>query len=410
MSRAGARGGLGHSSVGSRSTPSPIAPCGCAPRSLRAAAAASGAPDTRDSIPFLLSTASQRATAARLETARSDIGLDFPGSGDPCSGTTSWQLMPEAGAHCEEHTAASAIEMLERAAFASSEQLRQQAAEVEATQRREPQRLAHRLPLLAAGGGGVGAHPLRRQQQHRRLVVASEAGRAQQAQHGGGRQRHHLAAQQGRVEHHDGVQGGLRGGRGGGGGGGPLLLLLLRRQVLLQLELLLPLLLQALQEERLAACHAHAQQLRRQQLRLRVRVRVLAAKQLQAAAAGPTACAAAAGSSGKVHASEGPASARAARGLPIAAPRRQRQRLHRARLVIVRALQNLDPTSAGGPLGGPYRWWEEAELQDLCAAVGLADFRRERDWRFIMFAATKPGGAGSAASAAPWDASGSASE
>ncbi|PNH02970.1 hypothetical protein TSOC_011015 [Tetrabaena socialis] len=37
------------------------------------------------------------------------------------------------------------------------------------------------------------------------------------------------------------------------------------------------------------------------------------------------------------------------------------------------------------------KYWEEAELRDLCASVGLAGFRRERDWRFIMFAATKPG-------------------
>ncbi|GLC56003.1 hypothetical protein PLESTB_001054000 [Pleodorina starrii] len=52
----------------------------------------------------------------------------------------------------------------------------------------------------------------------------------------------------------------------------------------------------------------------------------------------------------------------------------------------VRPLSQLDPTAAA-----PYRWWEEQELRDLCAAVGLQDFRRERTWRFIMFAVTKPG-------------------
>ncbi|KAJ9515997.1 hypothetical protein QJQ45_016830, partial [Haematococcus lacustris] len=56
-------------------------------------------------------------------------------------------------------------------------------------------------------------------------------------------------------------------------------------------------------------------------------------------------------------------------------------------------------------LAGPYKWWEEAELRDLSASVGLQcwcdwaatamfcmlqDFKCERQWRFIMFAATKP--------------------
>lgn len=45
----------------------------------------------------------------------------------------------------------------------------------------------------------------------------------------------------------------------------------------------------------------------------------------------------------------------------------------------------LDPSGRA-----PYRWWEEGELRDLCTSVGLQDFRRQREWRFIMFAASKP--------------------
>ena len=37
-----------------------------------------------------------------------------------------------------------------------------------------------------------------------------------------------------------------------------------------------------------------------------------------------------------------------------------------------------------------YKWWEEDELKDLCASVGLESFTRERSWRFIMFSARKP--------------------
>ncbi len=48
----------------------------------------------------------------------------------------------------------------------------------------------------------------------------------------------------------------------------------------------------------------------------------------------------------------------------------------------------LDPVSAGS--GSNYRWWEEAELKDLCATVGLVNFQRERRLRFIMFSASKP--------------------
>jgi len=41
---------------------------------------------------------------------------------------------------------------------------------------------------------------------------------------------------------------------------------------------------------------------------------------------------------------------------------------------------------------GQYKWWEEEELRDLCTGVGLQGFERERQWRFIMFAARKPMG------------------
>jgi hypothetical protein len=37
-----------------------------------------------------------------------------------------------------------------------------------------------------------------------------------------------------------------------------------------------------------------------------------------------------------------------------------------------------------------FRYWEEDELKDLVAAVGLQDYTRTRSRMFIMFAATKP--------------------
>lgn len=43
------------------------------------------------------------------------------------------------------------------------------------------------------------------------------------------------------------------------------------------------------------------------------------------------------------------------------------------------------------PEQAQFRWWTERELRDLCAAVGLVDFRRERKNRFILFSARKPG-------------------
>ena len=38
----------------------------------------------------------------------------------------------------------------------------------------------------------------------------------------------------------------------------------------------------------------------------------------------------------------------------------------------------------------PYRWWEEQELRDLTASMGLQNFQRHRRNRFILFAVTKP--------------------
>eukprot|EP00878_Enallax_costatus_P015619 GHUV01016361.1.p1 GENE.GHUV01016361.1~~GHUV01016361.1.p1 ORF type:complete len:367 (+),score=104.38 GHUV01016361.1:734-1834(+) len=41
-----------------------------------------------------------------------------------------------------------------------------------------------------------------------------------------------------------------------------------------------------------------------------------------------------------------------------------------------------------------YRLWEEQELIDLCRAVGLEGYQRDRRFRFILFAASKPALAG----------------
>jgi len=51
---------------------------------------------------------------------------------------------------------------------------------------------------------------------------------------------------------------------------------------------------------------------------------------------------------------------------------------------LVRPLRGLEPTT------GSYRWWDEAELKDLCTAVGLQGYKRERNNRFIMFSVKKP--------------------
>ncbi|EIE18993.1 S-adenosyl-L-methionine-dependent methyltransferase [Coccomyxa subellipsoidea C-169] len=53
---------------------------------------------------------------------------------------------------------------------------------------------------------------------------------------------------------------------------------------------------------------------------------------------------------------------------------------------LVRPLNSLDPMSGGSN----YQWWEEAELRELTAAMGLQDFQRHRTNRFIMFAVQKP--------------------
>lgn len=50
----------------------------------------------------------------------------------------------------------------------------------------------------------------------------------------------------------------------------------------------------------------------------------------------------------------------------------------------------LDPTNIGGITNSTYKWWEEQELRDLCEAVGLVKFQRERSMRFIMFSVQKP--------------------
>lgn len=56
---------------------------------------------------------------------------------------------------------------------------------------------------------------------------------------------------------------------------------------------------------------------------------------------------------------------------------------------VLKPLRPLEMLSTGGTRMA-YRWWAEQELRDLCTSVGLQDFSRDRQWRFIMFAATKP--------------------
>lgn len=48
----------------------------------------------------------------------------------------------------------------------------------------------------------------------------------------------------------------------------------------------------------------------------------------------------------------------------------------------------LDPITLGG--GSNYQWWEETELRELTAVMGLQNFQRHRSNRFIMFSAQKP--------------------
>ena len=56
----------------------------------------------------------------------------------------------------------------------------------------------------------------------------------------------------------------------------------------------------------------------------------------------------------------------------------------------LRALKDFEPFGGASSSSLPYKFWEEQELRDLCGAVGLSDFRRERDQRFIMFTVSKP--------------------
>ncbi|CAL5226905.1 g9779 [Coccomyxa viridis] len=55
---------------------------------------------------------------------------------------------------------------------------------------------------------------------------------------------------------------------------------------------------------------------------------------------------------------------------------------------LFRPLNALDPTSAGS--SSNYQWWEEQELRELTATMGLQNFQRHRSNRFIMFAVQKP--------------------
>jgi hypothetical protein len=50
-------------------------------------------------------------------------------------------------------------------------------------------------------------------------------------------------------------------------------------------------------------------------------------------------------------------------------------------------VQTLNPF---GRSNQTFRYWEEDELKDLVAAVGLTGYTRTRSRMFIMFAATKP--------------------
>ncbi|KAG1680345.1 hypothetical protein FOA52_015435 [Chlamydomonas sp. UWO 241] len=56
---------------------------------------------------------------------------------------------------------------------------------------------------------------------------------------------------------------------------------------------------------------------------------------------------------------------------------------------ILRPLNQFDPS--GAVVRAQYKWWEEQELKDLCASVGLDRYTRERSNRFIMLCARKPG-------------------
>ena len=55
---------------------------------------------------------------------------------------------------------------------------------------------------------------------------------------------------------------------------------------------------------------------------------------------------------------------------------------------VVRPLKGLP--GAPSSSNASFKLWEEAELRDLCKAVGLQTFRKQRRQRFIMFSVTKP--------------------
>jgi hypothetical protein len=52
-------------------------------------------------------------------------------------------------------------------------------------------------------------------------------------------------------------------------------------------------------------------------------------------------------------------------------------------------VQNFNPFNDQGAAG--FRYWEEAELTDLAASVGLGSYQRIRSRMFILFSVTKPG-------------------
>ena len=53
---------------------------------------------------------------------------------------------------------------------------------------------------------------------------------------------------------------------------------------------------------------------------------------------------------------------------------------------MVEPLSRLDP---GAPRA-QFKWWSETELRDTFSAVGLQDFKCQRDFRFILWSVTKP--------------------
>jgi SAM-dependent methyltransferase len=53
---------------------------------------------------------------------------------------------------------------------------------------------------------------------------------------------------------------------------------------------------------------------------------------------------------------------------------------------LVAALDRFDPTK----MTEQFRWWTEPEIRDLFASVGLIEFQRHREHRFILWSAKKP--------------------